>query len=205
MVGVGVGGWNYNDQLMDQVTDAGKGAAVFVSSDDEAEHIFADRFMNTMGVAARNVEVELDLPPGFEIVNFSGEEFSSVRSEIDPQHLAPNDAMVLHQVIQTCDTESMSGDSPIGVTVHWLDAQTFEPRELRTETTFAALLDGEVGLLRKGQAVFAYAEAAKAHRSGTDSEKETALAAAMTALGRAESDLPGDSDLAEIRSVLEAL
>ena len=32
LVGVGVGGGSYNDELMDEVTDAGKGAAVFARS-----------------------------------------------------------------------------------------------------------------------------------------------------------------------------
>src|SRR5690606_14876854 len=79
LVGVGVGdAGSYHDRLMDDVTDAGKGASVFIGSEQDAAQMFGERFLETMGVAARDVRVELTLPPGFEIVSFSGEEYSSV-------------------------------------------------------------------------------------------------------------------------------
>ena len=84
MVGVGVGDESYNDQLMDHVTDIGKGASVYIDSEAEAQKIFGDRFLSTMAVAARDVQVRLDMPPGFEIVKFSGEEFSADPTEIEP-------------------------------------------------------------------------------------------------------------------------
>ncbi|HFE46581.1 MAG TPA: VWA domain-containing protein, partial [Nannocystis exedens] len=108
LVGVGVGSYadtGYNDQLMDTVTDIGKGASVFIPNKKEAWKIFGDDFVNTMSVALRDVQVRLDMPPGFEIVKFSGEEYSDDPSEIEPQHLAPNDAMVFHQTIATCAPE----------------------------------------------------------------------------------------------------
>jgi Ca-activated chloride channel family protein len=66
MVGVGVGISQYNDDLMDAVTDAGKGASVYIASVSDAWDRFNARFSNTMMVAARNVQVRMDLPPGFE-------------------------------------------------------------------------------------------------------------------------------------------
>lgn len=55
MVGVGVGSADtYNDTLMDQVTDAGKGASVFVPDADEAWRMFDERFLETLLVAARD-------------------------------------------------------------------------------------------------------------------------------------------------------
>ncbi|MEM6996716.1 MAG: VWA domain-containing protein, partial [Myxococcota bacterium] len=90
MVGVGVGdATTYNDDLMDVVTDAGKGASVFINDAAEAQKIFGDGFVRTMGVAARDVQVRLDMPPGFEVVRFSGEEISEDPAEVEPQHLAP--------------------------------------------------------------------------------------------------------------------
>ncbi|MCA9716683.1 MAG: VWA domain-containing protein, partial [Myxococcales bacterium] len=64
MVGVGVGGAGYNDYLMDVVTDLGKGASVFIPDEAEAWKIFGERFVNTLDVAVRDVQVQLDLPPG---------------------------------------------------------------------------------------------------------------------------------------------
>src|SRR5690606_738019 len=73
LVGVGVGdASSYHDQLMDAVTDAGKGASVFIGSEVDAEQMFGQRFLEIMGVAARDVRVELTMPPGFDLVSFSG-------------------------------------------------------------------------------------------------------------------------------------
>ena len=197
MVGVGVGSRStYNDELMDTVTDRGKGASIFIPSVDEADEMFGERFINSMAVAVRDVQVQLDLPPGFEIKRFSGEEYSDDPSEIEPQHLAPNDAMVFFQHIETCAPELIDADTELSVTARWQDPITFQERELSVTRTFGELLDDNSPQLEKGAAILAYAEAL---------ENKEALVHAFAELERAEAALPGDEDLAEIRKVLEAL
>jgi Ca-activated chloride channel family protein len=203
LVGVGVGTPDtYNDELMDTVTDVGRGASLFIPSEAEAKKMFGARFVQTMAVAARDVRVRLDLPPGFEIVKFSGEEFSSDPTEIEPQHLAPNDAMVFHQTIETCAPELVDEAASFTVAVRWRDAITFEEREEVVTRPIKESLQAETPMLKKGAAVFAYAEALKAFR---DAPGPDALVPAFDALTRAEAALPGDPDLAEIRQILEAL
>ncbi len=202
MVGVGVGDAGYNDELMDRVTDIGKGASVFINSADEAQRVFGTDFLSTMAVAARDVQVRLDMPPGFEIVKFSGEEFSTNPDEVEPQHLAPNDAMVFHQSIATCAPELLDDTSEITVTARFKDGTTFEAQEVTRTVTFGELLAHEDALLLKGAAVFSYAESLKAFRDEDDAE---ALETALESVARAQEALPGDPDLVEIRTVLEAL
>lgn len=207
MVGVGVGtAGSYNDELMDTVTDAGKGASVFINDEAEAWKHFNEGFVSTMSVAVRDVQVRLDLPPGFEVVKFSGEEISGDPSEVEPQHLAPNDTMVFHQQIETCAPDLVADDTPITVAVQYMDPATFEVREETVTTTFAELLAADPAQLLKGAAVFAYAESLKSYKKafGAD-ESGPAIAEALSALAAAEAALPGDADLAEIRSVLESL
>jgi hypothetical protein len=62
MVGVGIGGGGTTTASWTSVTDLGKGASLFVPSKAEAQKMLADRFVSTVGVAARDVQVELDLP-----------------------------------------------------------------------------------------------------------------------------------------------
>ena len=207
LVGVGVGtAGSYHDDLMDTVTDAGKGASVFVNDEAEAWKQFSENFVSTMSVSVRDVQVRLDLPAGFQVVKFSGEEISGDPSEVDPQHLAPNDTMVFHQEIQTCAPDLVADDTPILVSVHYLDAVTFEARDAMVSTTFGELLAAESAQHLKGAAVFAYAESLKAYKKafGAD-EGALALSDAMSALEAAEAALPEDPELAEIRAVLQAL
>ncbi len=203
MVGVGVGtADSYHDELMDDVTDAGKGASVFINDVEEAEHVFGEQFIATLDVAVRDVSVQLDMPPGFEVTRFSGEEISTDPDAVEPQHLAPNDTMVFHQQLETCAPELVTDDTAFTISVRYLDGTTFAPQEVRTEVTFGELLQTEDRLLHKGAAVFAYAEALAARQGndGTDAHDQ-----ALQALERAEQANPEDADLAEIRQVLEAL
>ena len=205
MVGVGVGTvGTYNDELMDTVTDAGKGASVYVSDEDEAWKVFGTDFVSTMAVAARDVQVRLDMPPGFEIVSFSGEEYSANAAEIEPQHLAPNDTMVFHQTIRTCAPELVADDTPITVTARYKDAITFEQKEVQQTVTFGQLLGLPSPLIRKGAAVWAYTEALKAARAeAPDVSQKVAEFGAR--IGDALSLMPGDPDLAEMKAVIDAL
>ena len=207
LVGVGVGeGSYYNDALMDAVTDAGRGASLFIPSEAEAKKMFGERFVSTMHVAARDVQVQLDMPPGFKIVKFSGEEYSSDPAEVQPQHLAPNDAMVFHQTVATCAPEQLGETAEIKVTARFLDARSFKAKEVASSLFIGAAVAEAQPQLLKGAAVFEYAESLKLVRDQpSTAEAAAAVKLALAALAAAEASNPGDADLAEIRSVLELL
>jgi len=188
---------------MDTVTDLGKGASVFIPDAQEAQKIFGDQFVNTMAVAARDVQVELSLPPGFAITKFSGEEFSTDPTEIEPQHLAPNDSMIFHQQIETCAPDLVEDETEIGVIVRYKDGVSFEERKVEKTLTFGDVEGVPSAGLLKGRAVFLYAEALKAIRDSAENIQE-AHAEALEALAAAEQEAPQDGELAEIREVLEA-
>jgi len=74
--GVGVG-TNYDWDRMDQLTDAGKGAHVFLPNTDEVELIFGDYFTKLVEVAADRISIEMELPAGVVLESFTGEEVST--------------------------------------------------------------------------------------------------------------------------------
>ncbi len=197
MVGVGIGGGSYNDHLMDVVTDLGKGASLFVPSAAEAEKMLADRFVSTVGVAARDVHVELDLPAELVIVQFSGEEKSTNKDEVEPQHLAPNDAMVFYHQLEAC--EAMSDDLVIRVVATWTDPMTLEARSAETSATIGELLAGPDRQLRKGAATYWTAKALFDSRTGVKSDS---WSHAVDAVAAARSAAPDDRELDELDSML---
>lgn len=122
LVGVGVGdALGYRDDLMDAVTDAGKGAYVFVDAPAEASKQFGERFLANVAVSARNVRMRLTLPWYFGVKRFHGEEISPDPAEVDPQHLAPNDSMTFHQIISACDPSLITTCDTIGAYVEYSD------------------------------------------------------------------------------------
>ncbi len=197
LVGVGAGhqnGMSYNDQLMDVVTDMGRGAYVYVDSKEEADSIFGERFNEVMEIAARSVQVELTLPWYFQMYKFYGEEFSEDPKEIEPQHLAPGDVMIFNQVIKACSAELVDPDHPITVKISYQDPHSYASKTSSSVRTVDELLNGPIDQLLKGKAIVAYAEALK---TGLPED----LKAAQNSLDQAGGG--NDSMLMEINSLLQ--
>lgn len=197
LVGIGAGpASGYNDALMDVVTDKGRGAYIYLDEPAEAERMFVDRFDETMEVAARSVQVEVTLPWYFRIEKFYGEEYSENAQEIEPQHLAPSDAMIFNQIVKACDPAVIKDADPITVKATWKTPLTYMLQETLVTMTVSELLAGGKDQLKKGEAIVAYAEALK-----TPNDPE----AAQKALAIINAANPGktDPELNEIAKLLE--
>jgi Ca-activated chloride channel family protein len=207
LVGVGVGdAAGYSDGLMDAVTDAGKGAYVFVDSHEEAARAFGPRFVANMAVAARNVRLQLTLPWYFGIKKFHGEEYSPEPSEVEPQHLAPNDTMTFHQIIGACDASQIATCDEIRARVEYVDPLTGEPGADEVVATIGDIVVQDSALLRKADAIVGYAKSlvvighlANAGHFGDAAAVATHMSEWTQA---AATDLGGDPELAEIASLL---
>jgi len=163
LVGIGIDdyAYDYSDDLMDAVTDAGKGAYVYLDHGDEAAAMFGDdeRFLSVMEVAARAVQVEMILPAGFVMEEFHGEEYSEDPDEVEPQHLSPGDAMLFHQVLADCTPEAHDGTEVFEFTVTWTDPVTREARVDTLSMSTAEMIDAAGPQLRKSNVVVDYAQA----------------------------------------------
>ncbi|MBI5499750.1 MAG: VWA domain-containing protein [Deltaproteobacteria bacterium] len=158
LVGVGTGN-GYDDTLMDTVTDLGKGAYVFIDSTAEARRQFVDHFYANMELAVADVRVELTLPPQLRMQEFHGEEISTDPEEVDPQHLAPNDAMIFHQYLYRCP--GLADEDPIRVVAEYTSLQTHARQTDAVDTSLEALQAGSRMQLYKGNAIVVYAEGLK--------------------------------------------
>lgn len=163
LVGVGAGpAFSYSDSLMDTVTDKGRGAYVYLDNPAEATRMFVDRFDEVMEVAARGVQVELTMPWYFQMHKFYGEEYSTNPEEVEPQHLAPSDAMVFNQVLKACDPAVVNPTDTITVRAKWTTPLTYTPQETEVTITVGNLLAAQKQGLPKAKAIVAFAEALKA-------------------------------------------
>ncbi len=205
LMGAGVGDpWNYNDTLMNAVTDAGKGAYVFMDSQQEAQQIFGANLLRHVEIAARNVQVQVTLPPTFQMKKFYGEQYSTDPKAVEPQHLAANDAMVFNQVIESCDPKALTGKEEIKVVANWTHPQTLQPMQDVWTAKLSDLLAGDQALLTKGDAIVAYAEALKDLQV---LESDVALARvdkALAVVQGAQVKLPADVDLQQVAALLTA-
>src|SRR5690606_37286877 len=60
--GVGVGS-EFNDALLDELTERGRGAYVFLGSEAEVDAVFGSRFTSLIETIANDVHFKLSLPP----------------------------------------------------------------------------------------------------------------------------------------------
>ena len=201
LVGVGTGN-GFDDTLMDAVTDRGKGAYIFIDSEEEAGKMFGDRFLSSLEIAAMDVQVQLTLPPVLRMEVFYGEEISTSPKEVEPQHLGQNDAMIYQQTLRACG--DLAPEDMIRVVATWLDPATRERRSDVFEAPATTLLEAAGPQLTKGYAVVQYAEMLKTlDLAGDPEDKRAACNAALSSIDQAALELD-DDELREMSSLLDA-
>lgn len=200
LVGVGVGS-GYNDVLMNTVTDKGRGAYVFLDTAEEATRVFGDRFDETMEVAVRDVRLELTVPWYFALESTSAEQTSTNPDEVDPQYLAPSDAIIFHNKFVACSPQMVNPSDPIFAKATYTRPFTHEPSSDSASSTVGELLGGADAQLKKGRAIVAYAKAlSEAQAPGADPK---ALIDEAIAAADAADPAKSDAELNEIRLLLE--
>ncbi len=202
LVGVGASTpGNYAHDLMNEVTDMGKGSYIYIDDQDEAEHQFRGRrFISNLDVAALDVRLAVEVPAGFVIDEFHGEEISKNPEDVEPQHLAPNDSMQYHFTLVDCPEAPAERDTRFTFTITWTDPVTREQRSEERDLLLEDLLGGDVRALVKADALVAYAEALP--RGSRTSEDLERMDAALQVVQEAVLAFPQDADLAEVLDLL---
>jgi len=60
---LGFGSGNYNDQLMDQLADAGNGNYAYIDTLNEAQKVLVDEMSSTLNTIAKDVKIQLEFNP----------------------------------------------------------------------------------------------------------------------------------------------
>jgi uncharacterized protein YegL len=142
-IGVGTG---YDFERMDQLTDAGKGAHIFLPNQEEVDIIFGDYFHKVVEVAADKIAIEVVVPAGIRLAGFSGEEVS-----FDPNQrlqniiLASGDDMTFTAKFDVLDEAALDDAFTLKVTMRPLS--TGEETISKIEVDALSELVGDAGRL----------------------------------------------------------
>ena len=141
------------------------------------------------------------MPAGYVMQEFHGEEYSEDPQEVEPQHLAPGDAMLFHQVLTDCTPEAHDGTEAFQFTVTWVDPVTRNPQvDTVTLTVDEMLAEADTQLLKANVSVV-FAMALTDVWDLPAAEREPFL----TELRDTADDVymnTGDADLAEVATYL---
>jgi Ca-activated chloride channel family protein len=100
--GVGVGS-QFNDSLIDRLTERGRGGYVFLGSEAEVDAVFGSRFVSLVETVANDVHFKLSLPPSLAMNVFYGEEASTVKERVQAIHYFANTSQLFLSDLKTRD------------------------------------------------------------------------------------------------------
>jgi Ca-activated chloride channel family protein len=211
---VGVGR-EYGDTLMEGLADNGDGAAIYVSSADEARKAFVDQLPANLDLRARDAKAQVAFNPavvqsyqllGYENRALPNEAFrndSKDGGEVGPGHAVT----ALYSVRLRAGA---SGQLAMA-TVRWLDPDTRQPaemsRSLEVSELAAGLWDGAAPRLQVDAVAAAFAEYLRGQANSPDRHFDVSmdeLAAQATRLSTATED-PAVTELADLVGRARAL
>ncbi len=202
LAGIGVGS-GFEDRLMDSFTDKGRGAYLFIDRKEEVRRALTDeQFVANFDVALKDVRLKMEMPQGWSVKAFHGEQISRKKSAVTPQYLSPNDQMIYHLLLEAEDVDPGGAEkfqfeaeyTPIGG-----DRQTHGKSFLREE-----MLTEREQIL-KGNALVAFAESLRKMKYPLDEYRDENLAVwDLTADYVADTaDHLGDIELADAVRLIE--
>ncbi len=122
--GIGVG-HDFNDRMLDQLTEKGKGAYLFLASESAVDKVFGDKFVSLLEVVARDVHFRMTLPPSLAMDVFYGEESSTRKEDVQAIHYFANSGQLF---LSELKGEAKDQDS-IRFVAEYTDPKSGEKRE----------------------------------------------------------------------------
>ncbi len=197
LTGVGVGR-DFNDGVLDKLTEKGKGAYVYLGSEAVVDRVFGVGFPSLVQTIAHDVQFELQLPDSLAMERFYGEEASTVAADIQPIHYYAGTSQVFLQDL-AFDGDAPKRRDPVVLTVRYTDAQTGEPAKRVFRTTVGAMLDADPHNVRKAKALMAWTDLLTEQAMGGD-----ACGAPLDAYARRASGVSDDAEIGYVNGLVRS-
>jgi Ca-activated chloride channel homolog len=124
--GIGVG-TTFNDSLLDQLTERGRGAYVFLGSPGEVDAVFGSRFVSLVETIAGDVHFRLHLPPSLAMATFYGEEASVNKERVQSVHYFANTAQLFLSDLKLRDA-ALAPQDDLMLTIEYEDPESGQAR-----------------------------------------------------------------------------
>ncbi|MEM7152380.1 MAG: VWA domain-containing protein [Myxococcota bacterium] len=153
--GVGVGR-DFNDSLLDKLTEEGKGAYVFLGSEAEVDAVFGARFTSLIETTALDVHFQLHLPPSLRMNTFYGEESSTIKEDVQAIHYFANTSQLFLSDLMAKNAALRAQDS-VMLTIEYEDPESGD--EKIEEVAFnLGEISQDVRNVRKGRLIMHFVD-----------------------------------------------
>jgi hypothetical protein len=123
--GIGVG-TEFNDALLDRLTETGRGAYVFLGSPAEVDAVFGHRFVSLIETTANDVHFRLHLPPSLRMRVFHGEQAGAAKKDVQAVHFFADTSVMLLSELEAWQGELRPQDD-IMLEIDYLHPETGAP------------------------------------------------------------------------------
>jgi hypothetical protein len=154
--GVGVGR-EFNDALLDKLTEKGRGAYVFLGSEAEVDAVFGPRFISLLETTAMDVHFQLHLPPSLRMNVFYGEESSVVKEDVQSIHYFANTSQLFLSDLMARGGKLRPQDQ-IMLTIEYEDPETGTEMIEEKAFTLGEVLQEDAFNVRKGRLLIGWAD-----------------------------------------------
>lgn len=164
LTAIGVGR-DFNDKVLDMLTEKGKGAYVYLGSEAVVDRVFGLGFDSLTRTIAHDVRFRLDLPPSLAMERFYGEESSTNAEDVQPIHYYAGTSQLFLQDLKIRDRR-LAAREELKLVVEYTDADTGKRLSQTWRGTVGELLDSDPRNLHKGQALIAWTDLILARSMG---------------------------------------
>jgi Ca-activated chloride channel family protein len=154
LTGIGVG-TEFRDDVLDRLTEKGKGAYVFLGSEAVVDRVFGVGFPSLVQTIAHDVQMAVHLPDSLAMTRFYGEEASTDRTEIQPIHYYAGTSQLFLQDLSLRDYDPRD---PITFEIQWTDAKTGAARTDEFRYTVGELVGADPHDVNKARALMAWSD-----------------------------------------------
>ena len=188
LTAVGVG-TDFNDKVLDQLSEKGHGAYVYLGSEAVVDRVFGVGLDALTRTIARDVHFSVDLPPSLAMERFYGEESSTNKEDVQPINYFAGTSQLFLQDLKIRRGQIVGSD-PVVLNAEWVDPETGETETQTFRTTVGTLLASDTHNLVKGRALMAWTDMLMTRSLGGD-----ACGAPMSAWRSRVSELGQDAEI----------
>ena len=156
LTGVGVGR-DFDDEVLDRLTEKGRGAYVYLGSEAVVDRVFGSGFDSLVQTLAHDVRFQLHLPDELALERFYGEEASTHREDVQAIHYHAGTSQVFLQDLRIREG-GLDPDGRIALDVSWRDAATGEPAARTFSVRVGEVLAADPHNVRKARALMGFSD-----------------------------------------------
>ncbi|MCA9570659.1 MAG: VWA domain-containing protein, partial [Myxococcales bacterium] len=190
VTGVGVGR-EFNDKMLNKITEKGKGAYVYLGSEAVVDRVFGAGFDSLVQTIAHDVQFSIDLPDSLAMEKFYGEESSTNAEDVQPINYYAGTSQLFLQDLKVKGGR-VDPKAEIVFRAKFREATTGEPKESTFRTSVGALLEGDTHNLKKAQALMKWTDLLSERAMGDRS------CGGLGDYRRAAAQVQGDAEIAYV-------